>query len=213
MGKRSNFLKWAGLALVMALGLAHSVKADGFTGTTFTDVSVYYVGGPSDPGNPFGLTNNCGCANPDPAGAGTPFELATVTFTANGISVVPTPTSTGFIQAILTGGTSTAQYSVAGGNLTADLGTLMDFGAQTSPNGWCSGYPISNQSCPISDSGAGLAYVSTASGNVFTLTDTSLALAFQLGPSTNTPEPSSLMMLGSGLLGLMGFGFRRKGII
>jgi hypothetical protein len=31
--------------------------------------------------------------------------------------------------------------------------------------------------------------------------------------TTSTPEPSSLLMLGSGLLGLMGLGFRRKALV
>ena len=39
----------------------------------------------------------------------------------------------------------------------------------------------------------------------------SLDLSFTLpGATTSTPEPSSLLMLGSGLMGLAGFGWRRR---
>jgi len=62
------------------------------------------------------------------------------------------------------------------------------------------------------NSQAGGAILKYFGNGVFSLTDDSFELAFQL-PTTSTPEPSSLLMLGSGLLGLMGLGLRRKGIV
>ena len=52
------------------------------------------------------------------------------------------------------------------------------------------------------------ALISTGSGN-FDINSASIDLKFAL-PETSTPEPSSLLMLGSGLLGLLGLGLRRR---
>ena len=49
-------------------------------------------------------------------------------------------------------------------------------------------------------------------GGLFKVTDDSLAFTFTLSP-VSSPEPSNLLALGSGLLGLLGFGLRRKGIV
>jgi hypothetical protein len=54
----------------------------------------------------------------------------------------------------------------------------------------------------------------TYSAGLITLTDASLGVDFSFSVTpTSTPEPSSLLALGSGLLGLLGFGFRRKGLV
>jgi len=46
------------------------------------------------------------------------------------------------------------------------------------------------------------------------LSNASLGVNFSFSvPTVSTPEPSSLLTLGSGLLGLLGFGLRRKGIV
>jgi hypothetical protein len=55
------------------------------------------------------------------------------------------------------------------------------------------------------------ALISTGSGN-FDINSASLDLKFAF-PETSTPEPSSLLMLGSGLLGLLGLGWRRSSIV
>jgi hypothetical protein len=57
------------------------------------------------------------------------------------------------------------------------------------------------------------ALISTGSGN-FDINSASIDLKFNLGSTTtSTPEPSSLLMLGSGLLGLLGFALRRSSIV
>jgi len=67
-------------------------------------------------------------------------------------------------------------------------------------------YP--NNSC---NTNQGTTNVSYAAGLV-TVTNQSLGLSFTLTP-VSTPEASSLLTLGSGLLGLLGFGFKRKSIV
>jgi len=201
------------VAGLLCLGVLQSAKADAFTGTTFTGVTIYYVGS-SATENPFGLTNSCGaCANADPFGTGTnAFELGTVTFGSGTLTV-----TTANLSAAETSptGTSTANLTV-GANVTAIasgtaalLGTPVEtWGTQASGSAWCDG-------TACNDSGANLYFLpsgGSATGNVFYLQDNSLALAFQLGP-TSTPEPSSVLMLGGGLLGLMGLGLRRKGLV
>jgi hypothetical protein len=54
------------------------------------------------------------------------------------------------------------------------------------------------------------ALISNGSGN-YDINSASIDLKFSLG-TTTTPEPSSLLMLGSGLLGLLGLGLRRSNI-
>jgi hypothetical protein len=67
------------------------------------------------------------------------------------------------------------------------------------------------QSCQTQPIG-GVTVTESAGGN-FDVQSLSLNFSFTLGTqTTSTPEPSSLLMLGSGLLGLMGFGFRRKAV-
>jgi len=56
------------------------------------------------------------------------------------------------------------------------------------------------------------ALISTGSGS-FDINSASIDLKFTLGSTTTTPEPSSLLMLGSGLLGLLGLGLRRGSIV
>jgi len=51
---------------------------------------------------------------------------------------------------------------------------------------------------------------SITSAGLVTIQGASLELQFTLPTSSPTPEPSSLLMLGSGLMGLAGYGWRRK---
>jgi hypothetical protein len=104
------------------------------------------------------------------------------------------------------GGTSGAPV-IANGASGSYSGNALDqiciLGNQTGGS-----YP--NNSCNTNQGSTSVAY----SGGLITVTNQSLGIAFTLTPGTvSTPEPSSLLTLGSGLLGLLGFGFRRKSIV
>ncbi len=216
--KRISLLGVAASAL-FCLGFASSANADSFTPTsasggtiTFSSVKVYYVDATAS-ANPWSVTSTCpvGCnANPFGSDASTPFETETVTFTdaANGASQNGlTITGAGALSVYL--GNPSGSSIFASGNtdnpMLVNVGATAGWATQVG-NSWCGPTGCNN-------AGASLKLVSEgALGDVFVLTDDSFALAFQLGSAT-TPEPSSLLMLGSGLLGLMGLGLRRKGII
>jgi PEP-CTERM motif len=54
---------------------------------------------------------------------------------------------------------------------------------------------------------------STANISYFTLTDNYIAITdLTTGSSSSTPEPSSLLLIGTGLLGVIGYGRRRLGL-
>ena len=54
---------------------------------------------------------------------------------------------------------------------------------------------------------------STANISYFTLTDNYIGITnLTTGPSSSVPEPSSLLLIGSGLFGVIGYGRRRLGL-
>jgi PEP-CTERM motif len=220
MGKfRALFSAIFAGSLLLCVGLAPSAKADSITPNSFsggvsvfTGVNIYYVDKTAS-ANPWGLTVSCsvGCnTNPFGSDASTPFEVSTVSFgsaalgaSSNFIEINP-----GVIAVFLVNGTSIFAGGNTGNPILESSGAIATWATQSGTgHGWAlNGNP--------SDSGGILTYEGSG---VFLLTDTSLNVAFQLLSATQTsfptPEPSSLLMLGSGLLGLIGFGLRRKAIV
>jgi hypothetical protein len=107
------------------------------------------------------------------------------------------------LEALTSGGgatictSGTPNFTVSGTTLTPGTGSECSSATTFSGSGFAS------------QTGGG--FLTYDGGNTWTLTDNSFAVTFTTTP-TSTPEPSSLLMLGSGLLGLMGLGFRRNGI-
>jgi len=209
--------------LVICFGLSYAAKADMITPTTgsstadsFTGVDIYAVTGSL---NPFGVTpitcpGTGSACNQSVFGSTSPvFEVATVTFdTGGGYTITETtPSGNGSTVTVNQNVSPTMDpgYCAAAGpsifNTSASALTVAT-GTECTAGG-ASGfvYDGNNNGAP------GTAVLSYLGNGVFSVTDNSFQIAFQL--TTSTPEPSSLLMLGSGLLGLMGLGFRRKALV
>ena len=211
----------AAVALLVCFSVSSIAKADSFTGTvsgsnvTFTGVDVYDVNS-SASSNPFGLTRTT-CPGGGPCGfnLGGGFEVATIIFTSTGGFIInpSSNASNGHSEGAWENTAPTASiFSVSGSTLTVSSGSQSN-----NP----SSFP-SVPSCPGGGTGwcfngteqGGGAVLTYLGSGVFTAADNSEEVAFSLTPAlVTTPEPSSLMMIGSGLLGLMGLGLRRKKIV
>jgi hypothetical protein len=198
------------------IATSYVAKADSFTGTAgtgdviFSGVDVYDVNS-SASSNPFGLTQvTCRGGGPCGSKLGGSFEVATIIFFSTGGFIInpsasasnggsegawenTTPTT----SSIFTVSGSTLGSVVAG---TSEHVNPSSFGSVTScptgGTGWC--FDGTDQ--------GGDAVLTYVGNGVFTAADNSQEVAFSLP----VPEPSLLLMLGSGLLGLMGMGLRRK---
>jgi hypothetical protein len=224
--KMRKFTKTLILAFGLCFAISYAAKADSFTGTpgtgsvTFTGVDVYDVNSNSA-SNPYGLTQvTCPGGGACGANLGGSFEVASITFFSDGGFVIRNTANApnGDSEGAWENGTApgTSIFTVSG----ATLGSLVAHTSETAnpssfpmafcpsvstPTGWCfNGTDQGGDSV--------LTYQGTVSGisGVFTASDNSEEVAFNL-TSISSPEPSSLLMLGSGLLGLFGLGFRRKG--
>jgi hypothetical protein len=202
-------------ALLLCFGVSSVAKADSFTGTiagsnvTFSGVDVYDVNS-SASSNPFGITRTIcpgGAACGSNLGGG--FEIATIIFTSTGGFIInpSSNASNGHSEGAWENtAPTTSIFSVSGSTLTVGTGSQSNsassFGSVPScpsgGTGWCFNGNDQN-------GGSVLTYLGNG---VFTASDNSEEVAFSL----NAPEPSSLMMLGAGLLGLMGLGLRRKSV-
>jgi hypothetical protein len=224
-----KFIKTLAVAL-MLFGTSCAAKADSFTGTAgtgsvvFTGIDVYDVNS-NAASNPFGLTQTT-CPGGGPCGSnlGGGFEVASITFFSNGGFVIRNTANAanGNSEGAWENGTapSTSIFSVSG----STLGSLTAHTSETAnpssfPTAFCPSVPTPVGWCfnGIDQGGNSvLTYLGTVNGfsGVFTASDNSVEVAFNLTPAVvTTPEPSSLLMLGSGLLGLMGLGLRRRGIV
>jgi len=207
MGK---FLKVSILAAgLLCLGVLQSAKADT---VSFTVTVTNATGGPC-----IGIAT---CAQTILGVGGS--ETATATFTSGGgFSLTETSAALGAGGSAVSATLSTPLEALTSGfgpvlcssatpNFTV-VGTTLTPVATSPINAECSASTAFTfpGSALLPQSGAG--FLTSNGGGVWTLTDNSFALKFTVTP-TSTPEPSSLLMLGSGLLGLIGFGLRRKGI-
>lgn len=223
-------MKTLAVAVLLCFGMTLVTKADTFTGVggtgdvVFAGVDVYDVN--SNPAsNPFGVTQVT-CPGGAPCGANLAggFEVATITFFSDGGFVIRPTTNAGNgnSEGAWENGTApaTSIFSVSGntlGSLTAGTSETANPSAFPSmfcpsvatPTGWCfNGNDQGGNSV--------LTYQGTVNGfsGVFTAADNSEEVAFSLPAAiVTTPEPSVLLMLGSGLLSMMGLGLRRKRIV
>ena len=202
MGK---FFKASILAAgLLCLGAMQSAKADAvFTGVTVTNATGGFCTGVAT------------CTQTELGVGGS--ELATVDFASGGgftltetSATLGTGTSSTVSVALTTPletysngfghtfcSTSTANFTVSGSTLTP--GTGSECSASVTFSGTSVSFPQT-----------GVGILTYDGSNTWTVTDNSFAVMFT---TTSTPEPSSLLMLGSGLLGLMGLGFRRKALV
>jgi hypothetical protein len=222
-----KFTKNLILALGLCFAISHAAKADSFTGTagtgsvTFTGIDVYDVNANSA-SNPYGLTQvTCPGGGPCGANLGGSFEVASIIFFSDGGFVIKNSANApnGNSEGAWENGTAptTSIFTVSGSTLGSLMaGTSETASPSTFPTAFCPSLPTPAGWCYNgNDQGGGsvLTYQGMVNGisGVFTASDNSEEVAFNLPGVVTSPEPSSLLMLGSGLLGLMGLGFRRKG--
>jgi hypothetical protein len=215
--KMGKLIKTLAAALVLCLGLTHATRADTFvpndpasTGTLaiFDNVHVYGVDTSSN-ANPWGILcstyQGASClGNNDVihtgADASQAFELATVTFTSNGFTIVPNTPATDKGSASVSSGISSIYSSSNLSPLQVLLNTTV-----TANGTWCT-----RTGCNTPGPGT-IRLINALGTDVFVAVDDSFGMAFTLTSTPiTTPEPSSLLMISSGLLGLMGLGLRRK---
>jgi len=209
MGKFSKFVL-KGLAFAALLGFVglHTAKADTILGGTASSCTTSTVA----------CWTNITVSATDFGYPGTNVSTDTVEFFAS-------PTSPSLsVWLFCTSGCGTSGSTANSASLYGPPAVFT--GSTTAPDiSSTAVIPFTNTLDKVNDGGAGNSgsdpgdnfnLVSLGLGN-FDINSASINLTFTLPtgstPPPSVPEPSSLLMLGSGLLGLMGFGLRRQGIV
>jgi hypothetical protein len=219
MGKLSKISQGLAVAGLFCLGSLQVAKADTLpAGPVYTGVTISYVGTnlPSTVyGNGVPVTETVTFSN---IGGNVGIQIGSYPASVPGNGDVyysPTQCNTGVPNCLLP--TSSPYFAFISATGLTIGGTNA---APTVSNGTGSSSGTTNQICVLNNTvppnfnscntNQGTTTLTYLNG-LFTLTDQSLAFSFTLPTSTtSTPEPSSLLALGSGLLGLLGYGFRRK---
>jgi hypothetical protein len=197
MGTLKGFLKGVGLAAVLCLAAGQAAKADTLSPSSFTSTTAVFTGvsvTAFDNGYPMSSTNPLTTTD-------------TITLYANGgsgLSVLIACTS-----GCISTGNSASLYGaqIFTGPTSAPVVTGTSFTFNSASDSICDG-----GACNTTGDPNDIVKITLASPDQFTITSASINMSFTLGPTT-TPEPSSLLMLGSGVLGLFGFGLRRKAVL
>jgi hypothetical protein len=225
MGRLNSFLIKS-LALVALLGLAglHTAKADPLTPTA-TGAGCTGLTADPDPSNTnvicFTSLSVSAFNSGSPLGSPTIDTLFLFTPDSSNLSLALICTSScfpntgGYIgnSAELYGpqafGGTIASPTTAGSSCVIESHTWAQCVGFSSSSDFVQGGTGGNHGGDPADT---FALITSGGGN-FDVNSASIDLKFNLTPgTTTTPEPSSLLMLGSGLLGLLGFGFRRRNV-
>jgi len=225
MGKLAKFSQGLAVAGLLCLGSLQATKADTLTySTTITyggtnptsdfynnavpvteNVVISNIGGVVNiqigTAPPAGVTNGDIQFNPPPEFCSQVTPVTCLSTSSPFYAFVSTTGST--LTGLTIGGTA-ANPIISNGATGSYNGTY----DQLCGLGSVSGVEYPNNSC---NTGSNPTVDVSYSAGILTVSDDSIAYSFAL--PTSTPEPSSLLSLGSGLLGLLGFGFRRKGIV
>jgi len=218
MGRSRQFIKGMAVIGVLCLGSIHVAKADSltfttlvtFTGNTVTNppfvssaletVAITNIGGSNGVGFVIGTLPATNAGNGDACFGSPGCSTLLSTSTPFYLNLIA-PTSGGFVI----GGTAASPTISSGA--TGTYNQLFDQVCSLNKAGTAN-------SCNTNVLGFSTATKVSYAGGIINLLDDSLGVQFSFAATlTPAPEPSSLLMLAVGLLGLLGVGVWRKGTV